>query len=950
MDLNKLKRYFFLKLIVLLVACSLPGKNCFAQHDEAIRKIYALQTGYNNDYKNKHILWLVKVKEDETPVFENSFHDKILRRLNKQWFVMNVVETTMLKPFLPLEILPANNTFKLSAPEAVLKTDPGYLYNFIISVTDSQQLKNDLQLYNFSVQRAYKSVFVIKARPSFIIDTLINKEYLQSAAMQLQQPKPEEVINDYDNSTNAINLFLSRYPAINGNGLTASVKENLLDTTDIDFKNRYINSGVESDTTSSHATTMATFIAGGGNSFELSKGIAWAASLTSVDFNDNLVPEDDNYFKQYKITVQNNSYGVGVENYYGADAAAYDESTIDNPHLLYVFSAGNSGNVTPADGNYKGIESFSNLTGSFKQAKNILTVGSIDSFYNIASLSSKGPAYDGRIKPELVAYGNDGSSGAAAITSGTVLAVQSAYQSLHHDSLPQNALAKAIIINSADDVFNPGPDYYSGFGNVNVANAVAEALSNHFFTGDVKQNENKSFAIHIPSNISNLKITLVWNDTANQPNAFKALVNDLDLSLENANDHSVYLPWVLNSDSNPATLLDNAVRGRDSLNNVEQISVSHPPAGDYVVHVQGYDIQTAVQSFYIVYSFSPVNDFYFISPVSITHFTSGGKAIFRWNSTLSSNQGKLEYSVDKGGSWKLINNKINLSKKYYNWFAPDTTAVTLARMTIGNKIYYSDTFDISTQLFPEIGFNCGDSALISWNKQKALNRYAIFSLGDKFMQPIAIVNDSFYIVKNAPSRFIAVAPVIEDRIAIRSYTFNYTTQGVGCYIVNFLADPAGENASLKLYLGTIFNVKSAIFQQQLSGVWTDISKIGPVSNTFLRYDSPLKPGVNIYRAIVTLQDGSDIVSNESSVYYLNNKQYIIFPNPADAKQGFYILSTTVSAGTISLFDAVGRKLLQQKITQQKQHIITSKLAAGVYFAVIYDDDNQSVFKAKIVIY
>ena len=42
---------------------------------------------------------------------------------------------------------------------------------------------------------------------------------------------------------------------------------------------------------------------------------------------------------------------VGIENFYGADAAAYDASAIANPTLLQVFSAGNSGShiSTPTD-------------------------------------------------------------------------------------------------------------------------------------------------------------------------------------------------------------------------------------------------------------------------------------------------------------------------------------------------------------------------------------------------------------------------------------------------------------------------------------------------------------------------------------------------------------------------------------------------------------------------
>src|SRR5689334_1492938 len=104
---------------------------------------------------------------------------------------------------------------------------------------------------------------------------------------------------------------------------------------------------------------------------------------------------------------------------------------IDNSSLLHIFSAGNSVDVADSFGQYKNLTGFANITESFKHAKNILVVGSVDSFYSIPVLSSKGPAYEGRIKPDLVAYGNEGSSGAAAITSGTALAVQSAYAQLH---------------------------------------------------------------------------------------------------------------------------------------------------------------------------------------------------------------------------------------------------------------------------------------------------------------------------------------------------------------------------------------------------------------------------------------------------------------------------------------------------------------------------------------
>ncbi|MBK7869384.1 MAG: hypothetical protein IPJ74_01215 [Saprospiraceae bacterium] len=50
-----------------------------------------------------------------------------------------------------------------------------------------------------------------------------------------------------------------------------------------------------------------------------------------------MIPENPKYYDTLNISVQNHSYGVGIENYYGADAAAYDASVINRPELLHIF-------------------------------------------------------------------------------------------------------------------------------------------------------------------------------------------------------------------------------------------------------------------------------------------------------------------------------------------------------------------------------------------------------------------------------------------------------------------------------------------------------------------------------------------------------------------------------------------------------------------------------------
>jgi hypothetical protein len=100
-------------------------------------------------------------------------------------------------------------------------------------------------------------------------------------------------------------------------------------------------------------------------------------------------------------------------NFYGDDSVDFDRFVYDNPDMLVLIAAGNDGT--------KGFYS----VGAPASAKNIIAVGassnaydSFDSLYpdwytedyynqdSLASFSSLGPAFDGRIKPDLVAPGD----------------------------------------------------------------------------------------------------------------------------------------------------------------------------------------------------------------------------------------------------------------------------------------------------------------------------------------------------------------------------------------------------------------------------------------------------------------------------------------------------------------------------------------------------------------
>jgi len=940
----KVVPFFLSALFFLFYTCA------YAQNihpDEAIISRYALQLTDTSPHEQKQNIFLVKVKTGDT-VFSKSYKNLIVLNPAAGWFIIKA--DTLPQQFFQ-KVFPAGNNYKLNSSFFVNKElNRNIQYGFTLKITDSLQLLQYLSAHHINILSSYKGIFfIIKTELSFVTDSLIHKDYVLSVGLFAQSPKEEMVINDFDNSVNSINLFASKFPGLSSSAITVSVKENLPDTNDIDFKGRFRYTPNISPVVTTHATTMATIIAGGGNSFISGKGIAWGSNITSSDFS-NLLPDENSLYKEYNISVQNHSYGTQPENFYGPEANAFDESLIDNPTLVYVFSAGNSGALAPADGQYKNMHGFANITGNFKQAKNIITVGSVDSFYHVPTASSKGPAYDGRIKPELVAYGNDGSSGAAAITSGTAAAMQAAYAGLHHDSLPANALVKAILINSADEVFNEGPDFYSGYGNVNTYKSVQNISTGNYFTGKSSRNSIDSFPLHIPPKAENVKISLVWDDVPAQPGTFTALVNDLDLELKNKTTGAVYLPWVLNSMPDSDLLLSAPQRKRDSLNVVEQITLSQPSAGDYMIYVKGYNIINT-QAYFIALETDTTGTFQFISPVTADHFIAGNKAIIRWNNTYHNATGKLEYSLNKGVNWNLISNNIAISKNYYNWQSPDTTAVALVRMTIGNDIYVSDTFDFCTQLSPQVILNCNDSVRIRWHSIKGINMYIVQQLGDKYLQPLANTYDTSITLKNNPSPFIAIAPVFDNnRKGLSSYTFNYTAQGAGCYINNFLADLTSDNkADLFLLLGTTDEIDSVQFQQMIHNDWQYIGSVKPVTtlNVHFLYNA-LFNGINTFRAIAWV-NGNQVISNEASIYFFNNIDFIARPNPLQRGQDLIILSSALTPGTLTVFDVAGRKLIEQNIQNTETVIHTSSFASGIYFLVIYDESRQKIFRGKIVI-
>lgn len=510
---------------------------------------------------------------------------------------------------------------------------------------------------------------------------------------------------------------------------------------------------VDAGASGQHGTHLSGTIAGRGLINPFARGMAPNATLYSYygydgasgggHFDNNLI-EMATEIPAKTLVASNHSYhdGLGVQCVLGGVATSYslrarnaDLNLNNHTYHLHCHSAGNA-QASCASGWFS-------ITGTGKAAKNNIVVGALTSTDGMTSFSSFGPVNDGRVKPEICAFGNgvlstnnstttpyaslSGTSMATPGIAGTLTLVSQRYKQLNGNVLPSSALVKNVACNTAQDLGNPGPDYRFGFGRVNALKAIRIFEENRYALNTVAQAGQNDVTLTVPAGAAKLNVMLTWNDPAGAANSATPLVNNLDLTVSDGT--TTTLPWILN----PASPASNATKAVDNISNIEQVTIDNPPAGNYVFRVTGTSIASGpTQSYALTWNLEmPYIEVTF--PNGNESFNPGSAEIISWdNAGVTGNQ-TVEYSTNNGGTWNTIGT-VSAATTRLSWTVPAgvNTSTALVRVTSGALTDASDaTFKILGTVtgFAGSGVSCNAGEVIfTWTAVANATHYDIYKL------------------------------------------------------------------------------------------------------------------------------------------------------------------------------------------------------------------------------
>ncbi len=713
-------------------------------------------------FGNGYFAW---IRFSETPVqtIQDEFAQRNLRLIeyypDKTYLAHIPAQTAVsyLQQTGIISIIPVEDTFKI-ASQIKLKNIGNYAiegnsmlvmlehYNFI----DKSYVKRELSRINaVMIKEDYKSSNYLQvAIPFNQVDEVVSKPFVKW--IELISP-PAILEDDTGRGLHRASSLDTQMPGgrnYTGAGIGILVRDDGEVGPHIDFQGR-INTVTEQNT-GNHGDGVLGVISGAGNLDPSVKGMA----VGSTAYVTNLVGSflDDatvSLLLSGDVQITNNSYGNGCNVGYTSSASVVDMQIKDMPSVLHIFSAGNDGQD---DCSYGAGAGWGNITGGTKQAKNAIAVANTNSEGDIAPTSSRGPAYDGRLKPDLSGFGSNvrtttsnngyqsisGTSFSAPGVAGITAQLYEAYTTNNGGNLPDSGLIKAAMLNTANDYGNVGPDYTYGWGMVNGLRAAMLIEDGRYLDATVTQGNSNNHSITVPANTREVRFMVYWDDAPAASGAGTALVNDLDLLVTDPNN-TTYQPWILDSTPVGFFLDFQATPGTDRLNNVEQVSINNPTAGTYNINVNGFNVPFGPQKYHVVYEI--ITDAITLTyPIGGEKLTSGTSVQIHWDSNGLTNPTTLEYSDDNGLTWSTIVTLASFTKSY-TWSIPSNlvSGECLIRATNGSFTTQSTAaFSVAPQATGvAISQICPDGVTVTWNAVSGASSYDVYVLGERYMEVAA---------------------------------------------------------------------------------------------------------------------------------------------------------------------------------------------------------------------
>lgn len=766
---------------------------------------------------------------------------------------------------------------------------------------------------------------------------------------------------------------------LNGEGEVIAVGDDGFINEHIDFKGRIALNANNAAAANTHGDHCSGIILGAGNLNPNIRGQAPAAILRAYDgYNDfNLYPS---IYTVDNVRITSHSLGQTCNGGYNSNARTNDLQIRTYPSLMHVHSAGNSGD-TDCGGLTAG---FMTITGGYKAGKNVLTVANVTKADFLSSSSSKGPLPDGRLKPDIAAVGTSvsstqpnntfasmtGTSMACPAVAGTLALLNQAYKK-QFSVEPNSGLIKAIMMNTADDLGHEGPDFSFGFGRVNARRAVECIESSRFLTGTATQGSTNTHTIQVPANVFKAKVMVYWVDAAASAGASPSLVNDLNTWMIAPNQTTQHLPWQLYAGATPTNESCNtpAVKGTDTLNNVEQIEIDNPASGNYTLHVAGSKVPSTTQTYYVVIEYLLSNQIVVTHPNGGESFASREVQRIRWDASEMLGNFDIHSSYDGGNTWTLVTSGISGSQRYFDWTLPSgTTSLGRIRVSRGTASDISDTnfIALNTPNITSIVEACAGTSTVTWTPAQNATYYEVFRLGDKFMELVATTTNTSININNlgTDQNWIAVrASMGARRNSRRSLAVSHTnsstaTCSLPLQLLNFSASKNGKNALLTWQTAEEQNIMRFVVERSTTATFDEIIEVGflPAKNTnrtttyTLTDEKIIVNGVYYYRLKI-IEFDKTIYSNIQSLEWKSiRSNFMVYPNPVSK---ILQISTQENVGLahVELVNEIGVKVLSKNanlVVGKLESLNVANLASGTYFLIIRTLKNNQVITRETI--